>query len=99
MYTVSETKLNKKTLTFPIPNATAVFLKSAKVANDKANKFRLASKIDKTSQKSVTFNSTEDAFEYLEFKIQAVVMAFTAIEAFLNETIPDSYEQIGRAHV
>lgn len=90
--TVTESKLKKKTLTLPIPNASAMCIKSSQDAHNKAKEIRLNSKIDKTTKKNVSFESAEAAFDYIELRIQSVVMAYTAIEAFVNEVIPNEYE-------
>jgi len=92
IYTVSETKVKKKKLTIPIPNATAILINISENACQRAKELRKISKIDSTSQKKVAFESSGAAFDYLELKIQSIIMAFTAIEAFINEFIPDGYE-------
>jgi hypothetical protein len=81
----------KKQLTIPLPNATALLLNSAALAFIEACKIRDKSGIDKTLHVEVNFPSGEDAFDYVENMIESIVLAFTALEAFVNETIPADY--------
>ena len=81
----------KKQLTIPLPNATALLLNSAALAFIEARKIRNKSGIDKTLHVEVNFPSDEDAFDYIEKMIESIVLAFTALEAFVNETIPADY--------
>ena len=39
----------------------------------------------------VAFNTDKEAFDYLERMIEAVVLAFTALEAFVNESVPEDF--------
>ncbi len=81
----------KKQLTIPLPNATALLLNSSDIAFTAARAIREASGIDKSLQAETSFRSDKDAFDYIERMIEAVVLAFTALEAFVNETIPDDF--------
>ncbi len=72
---------------FPIPNATALFFnlsnrhyKSARVTSQ-----RFSSSPDLQSL------TDEDIFSYLEDVMASVVFAYTALEAFANEEIPDDF--------
>ncbi len=87
--TVNLTK--RKTLSIPVPNATAIMLNAAAAAYDQAKQLRLNSGIDKSLKSSVTFDTDRSAIDYVERMIEAILMAFTAIEAFANETIPNDY--------
>ncbi|MBP3997848.1 hypothetical protein [Pseudomonas koreensis] len=78
----------KKQLTIPLPNATALLLNSSTLAFVEARKIRERSGIDKTLHAEVSFPSDAEAFDYLESMIKSVILAFTALEAFVNETIP-----------
>ncbi|MDX5584719.1 MAG: hypothetical protein QNK20_07280 [Aureibaculum sp.] len=90
---VSIIKLNKKKqLSIALPNATALCISSSRRAWKKAKKIRDGSKIDKSIKKEVNFNSNTEAFDYIERVMESVVMAFTALEAFVNENIPDTYK-------
>ncbi|MES2367289.1 MAG: hypothetical protein V4563_15540 [Pseudomonadota bacterium] len=81
----------KKLLTVPIPNATATMLNAAAIAYDNARRLRMGSNIDKTLKKEVSFHSEKDALDYIERMIEAIVLAFSAIEAFANESIPADF--------
>jgi hypothetical protein len=81
----------KKQLTIPLPNATALLLNSSAIAFTAARTIRVASGIDKSLQTDVSFQSDKEAFDYIERMIEAVVLAFTALEAFVNETIPEDF--------
>lgn len=81
----------KKQLTIPLPNATALLLNSSAIAFTSARAIREASGIDKSLQTDVSFQSDKGAFDYIERMIEAVVLAFTALEAFVNETIPEDF--------
>lgn len=81
----------KKLLTVPIPNATATMLNAAAIAYDNARRLRAGSDIDKTLKKEFSFHSEKDALDYIERMIEAIVLAFSAIEAFANESIPADF--------
>lgn len=78
----------KKRLTIPLPNATALLLNSAAGSFAAARAIRESSAIDKSLHPYVSLRSDKEAFDYIERMIEAIVLAFTAIEAFVNETIP-----------
>ncbi|QJP97025.1 hypothetical protein C6Y56_21525 [Pseudomonas fluorescens] len=81
----------KKQLTIPLPNASALLLNSAATAFIAAREIRERSGIDKTLHSEVSFPSDEEAFDYIEKMIESIVLSFTALEAFVNETIPADY--------
>jgi hypothetical protein len=86
---VSVIQLNKKKqITIPLPNATALLLNSSATAYARARVLRGSSGIDTSIQAEVAFKSDGDAIDYVERMIEAIVLAFTALEAFVNETIP-----------
>ncbi|WP_257757117.1 hypothetical protein [Burkholderia glumae] len=78
-------------LTLNIPNATALFLSISHRNYVEARAVLDRSGIRKGVRKNVTFAVDADAFHYLECFMTSVVGAYTAVEAFANETIPDSY--------
>jgi hypothetical protein len=91
--TVSVVSLNKKKhLNIPVPNATAICLKISHQRYNEAREIRENSRIDKSLKKTVTFNSDSDAICYIELMFESIIMAFTALEAFANEYIPEDYE-------
>ena len=89
---VSVVQLTKnKLLTVPIPNATASMLNAASIAYEKARRLRTDSGIDKTLKNDVAFHSETDALDYIERMIESIVLSFSAIEAFANESIPADF--------
>ncbi len=52
---------------------------------------RVNSGIDKTLKNEVSFHSEKEALDYIERMIEAIVLAFSAIEAFCNESIPADF--------
>lgn len=85
-------QLTRKTqLTIPLPNATALLLNASAESFSRARSIRDLNGIDKSLQSDVAFRSDKDAFDYVERMIEAIVLAFTALEAFVNETIPEEY--------
>lgn len=82
----------KKQLTIAVPNATALCLNISRRSWDEAKNIRNKSGIDKSLKSQVSFESYAIAFDYIERVMESIVMAFTALEAFVNEVIPDDYE-------
>lgn len=82
----------KKQLSIALPNATALCLSSSMRAWKEAQEIRKKSNIDGSIKEQVTFNTRSESFDYVERVMESIVMAFTALEAFVNENIPDDYE-------
>jgi hypothetical protein len=82
----------KKQLCIALPNATALCLSSSLRAWEEAQEIRKIANIDRSIKEQVTFNTTSESFDYIERVMESIVMAFTALEAFVNENIPDDYE-------
>lgn len=82
---------NDKHIGVPVPNATASCLNISHNCWVKAKELRENSNIDKSIKKQVAFNQESDAINYLELMMQSIIFAFTALEAFVNEIIPDDY--------
>ena len=92
---VSISQLNKKkTLTIPIPNATASCLNISKCAWDESRRLRKNAKLDSSLKQEVSFRTEEEAIDYIEALMQSIVFAFTALEAFVNEFIPHDYKYV-----
>ncbi|RUO73173.1 hypothetical protein [Idiomarina ramblicola] len=90
---VTVAQLNsKKVVTIPVPNGSAILLNASKKSHSRAKELRVKSKIDSSKKREVAFLSEYDAFDFLEDTIQSIVLAFSAIEAFANEVIPDNFE-------
>ena len=81
----------KKRLTIDLPNASALCLSSSVKMWEQAEKIREEAKIDKTRLNKVNFPSDKSSYDYLECVMSSVIMAFTSIEVFVNETIPQDY--------
>ena len=91
---VSVVNINKKkkTLTIPVPELAALYISSSKRAWDEYREIRFRSKIDSSIKGDVCFTSDEDAFDALERLSLSIVMAYSAIEAFCNDSIPNEHE-------
>lgn len=74
-------------IAFPIPNATALFLNLSK------RHYESARVTAQTFSSGSDLQSLTDAdiFSYLEDVMASVVFAYTALEAFANEEIPDDF--------
>lgn len=81
----------KKQLTIPLPNATALLLNASANAYAAAREIRDVNGIDRSLRPASSFQSDKDAFDYIERMIESIVLAFTALEAFVNEIIPESF--------
>lgn len=86
----------KKQLT--IPNATAICISASRRIWKEALEIRNTSKIYRSLKSKVTFNSKSEAFDYIERIMESIIMAYTVLEAFVNEKIPDdfNYEHTNR---
>jgi hypothetical protein len=80
---------NKKTLLLHVPNATALFLSSSHRAYSEARALRKKNKLDSSLKPAVAFQLDDEDFVFLECMMSAIVAAYTAIEAFVNQSIPD----------
>ena len=88
---VSVAQLTKKKMVrITLPNATALFLSASRRSWESARSIREHSKIDRSIKSEVAFDTTSDSFDYLEQVMESIVMAFTALEAFVNELIDEN---------
>ena len=89
---VSRIRLNsKKELTIAVPNATALFLNASARSWKESKEIRKRNGIDSVIGREREFSSQSGVFDYLERVIESVIMAFSGLEAFVNEMIPDNY--------
>lgn len=89
---VSVIQLNpKRKVTIAVPNATALFLNVSARSWKEAKAIRKRNGIDSTIKRDSKFSSYSETFDYLERVIESVIMAFSGLEAFVNEMIPDDY--------
>ena len=80
-----------KTLTISLPNAVAMCLNISYRAHGDSNKLLSESGVQRSLKKAVNFINDAQAIDCMENLITSIVFAFTALEAFANETIPDDY--------
>lgn len=77
-----------KTIAVVVPNGTAILLSTSRKAWQQAQRIRAENNIDETR----SFSSKSDSIEYQENVVMAIITAFTSVEIFSNEMIPeDSY--------
>ena len=81
----------KKSLTIAVPNATALFLNASARSWNEATEIRKRNGIDSVVKRNREFSGQTKAFNYLERVIESIIMAFSGLEAFVNEMIPDDY--------
>lgn len=81
-----------KTIAVPIPNATAMFLSLSACSFGKAKEIIEGDGLPKSIKKELHFKTEERAIDYIENVCAAFVFAYSALEAFANESIPDTYE-------
>lgn len=82
---------SKKQVLIALPNATALFLNASRRSWEEAKSLRQHSNIDHSIKSEVTFTTRSESFDYLERVMESVIMAHTALEAFVNEKIPDDF--------
>lgn len=84
---VAEIDYKANRVAFSIPNATALFFNLSK------KHYESARVISQTFSSGPDLQSPtdEDIFSYLEDVMASVVFAYTALEAFANEEIPDDF--------
>jgi hypothetical protein len=89
---ISVIQLRKdKQLTIAVPNATALCISISRRSWEESRKIRSAAGIDKSLKTSVSFENHATAFDFIERVMEAIVMAYTGIEAYVNENIPDDF--------
>ncbi len=90
---VSQVNLpKKKILTLPVPSLTALYISNAEKAWQEYWDLRSAHKIDSSIKTEISFKTDSEAFDAIEFIATSVISAFTAIESFCNESIPEDHE-------
>lgn len=82
----------KKTLTIPVPNLTALYISNAQKNWDAYWSLRKTQKIDSSIKSEVRFQDDTSAFDAIEFMATSVVSAYSAIESFCNDSIPEDHE-------
>lgn len=90
---VTVAKLNsKKLITMPVPNGSAILLSASRKSYLRAKELRKKNNIDSSIKKNAEFVTESEAFDFIEDTIQSIILAFSAIEAFANEVIPEDYQ-------
>lgn len=83
---------NKRALTIPVPNLTALYISQSEKAWASYWGLRTENKIDSSIKSEVVFSNDEIAFDALEQIAVSVISAYTAIEAFCNDSMPEGHE-------
>lgn len=86
----------KHVLDFPIPNMAALFLDQSYVSWEESQEFLKKERFLETPSKNLpkgTIYPKEDFlfFDVIQKRMIAIIFAYTALEAFANESIPDEY--------
>jgi hypothetical protein len=90
---VSQVNLPKnKILTVPVPSLTALYISNAEKAWKDYRDIRVSHKIDSSIKSEVSFKTDSAAFDAIELIATSVISAFTAVESFCNESIPENHE-------
>ena len=82
----------KKTLTIPVPNLTALYISNSSKEWSSYWALRKKHKIDTTLKNDISFKDDIAAFDALEHIASSVISAYTAIESFCNDSIPENHE-------
>ncbi len=82
----------KKTLSLPVPSLTALYINTAQRNWNIYKKLRKKHKIDSSLKSQVVFKTDKDAFDALEALSTSIISAYTAIESFCNDSIPEEHE-------
>ena len=82
----------KKRLTLPVPDLTALYISNSEKSWSEYWALRKESKIDSSLKSDVIFKDDQIAFDALEKIATSVISAYTAIESFCNDSIPESHE-------
>lgn len=79
-----------KELLVPIPDLTLVYYDSAYMNNYQRKSFEndLFKKLSQTSE--ITDNVSHETYRYINYATTSIIMMFTAIESFLNHSIPNN---------
>ena len=72
-------------ITVIVPNGTAILLSASYKAWQQAKHIRTKNNIDETGE----FLTVQDSMDYQENVVIAIITAFAALEAFINEMIPE----------
>jgi len=91
---VSLVKYKNEILSFKLPNTTALFLDFSHNLWSESEEALVKSKFTRRSKiknQELFVSDDEEFFNLLEMRMGGIVFAYTAIESFANEQIPDGY--------
>lgn len=90
---VTEIQLSKKQkLTIPLPDVVALYISKSKKAWDEYYALKSESKVGKTKMSDIVFLSDDRAFDATESIAASTILAYSAIESFCNDSIPEDHE-------
>jgi len=89
---------NKKTLTIPVPDLTALYIDSSSKSWKEFYDLRNKNRIISTLKKQVNFADDKSAFDAIESISISVITAYSAIESFCNDSIPNNHEYWHKKH-
>lgn len=79
-------------LSFPVPNAAAMYLKlSHYLFEESQQELVKAESLQKGRDNIAQINEIPSFFDLLEKRLASIIFAYTAVEVFANQTIPDKY--------
>jgi len=81
----------KGTLGFGLPNPTAIFLNSSNLLYEEAKDKFETLPITKKKRLKQNIDNEKELFDYFEHMMGSIVLAYTAIDTFTNEYIPEDY--------
>jgi len=86
-------KLSSKVVAFGLPSAPALYLSLAKAAHDRRNSFDVLSSFTQQSEPYAGDfpDDQKMLFDFFQDFAAEVIFSFTAIEAFANEMIPETF--------
>lgn len=82
----------KRKLTLPVPDLTALYISNSEKSWGEYWALRKENKIDSSLKSDVIFKDDQIAFDALEKIVTSVISAYTAIESFCNDSIPENHE-------
>ena len=81
-----------RTLTIPVPDMTALYLSASASSWKNYWAIRTENRIDSRLKNEVSFKDEKTAFDALESLSLSIVSAFSALESFCNDSIPENHE-------
>ena len=87
----SPVKWGRRFLGLAVPNGTAVFVNLSRTAYKQAESLLKDTSKQKARGNQTVFADDGDGINWTEAMVASVIFAFTALEAFANEMIPEDY--------